>query len=60
MLPAALPGDKHLKNLTNRFGFWFQGYTNINSECDLPRGTGGEAHSQPAFKVAHLAAGGTR
>jgi len=26
--------------------------------CDLPRGTRGEAQWQPAFEVAHLAAGG--
>jgi len=26
--------------------------------CDLPRGTRGKTHPQPAFKVAHLAAGG--
>ncbi|GEM_PF-3376129 len=28
-------------------------------ECNLARGTRGEVHSQPAFEVAHLAAGGT-
>ncbi|BCS99184.1 hypothetical protein DSLASN_48160 [Desulfoluna limicola] len=27
-------------------------------ECELPLGTKGKEYSQPAFEVAHLAAGG--
>jgi len=37
----------------------FLGSAWIKGGCDLSRGTRGKAHSQPAFKVAHLAAGGT-
>jgi len=35
------------------------GAARAERHCDLPRGTRGEAQWQPAFEVAHLAAGGT-
>jgi len=31
----------------------------LEGGCGLPRGTRGKPHPQPAFKVAHLAAGGS-
>ena len=35
-----------------------EGSSRIKGGCDLPRGTRGKTHPLPAFKVAHLAAGG--
>jgi len=61
--PAALPGANLLPDLINS-GFDKQVLTNrfrstyIKGGCDLTRGTRGKAHPQPAFEVAHLAAGG--
>jgi len=56
--PAALPGAKLLKSLTNRSLCYETDEFIIEGECDLTRGTRGEAHPQTAFEVAHLAAGG--
>ena len=55
MPPVALPGIRLAKQVSLSH-FWFK--RRIKGECDLPRGTRGRVHSQPAFKVAHLDAGG--
>jgi len=57
MPPAALPGAKLLKSLTNRFAQLKQGSSRIKGGCDLSRGTRGKTHPLPAFKVAHRIAG---
>jgi len=56
--PAALPGAKLLKSLINRSSKLFLNEFRLKGGCDLTRGTRGKAHSQSAFEVAHLAAGG--
>jgi len=48
--PAALPGAKLLKSLTNRSLCYETDEFIIEGECDLTRGTRGEAHPQPAFE----------
>ncbi|WP_139164076.1 hypothetical protein [Desulfoluna spongiiphila] len=56
--PAALPGANLLKSLTNRSLKKILNECRFKGGCDLTRGTRVKAHPQPAFKVAHLAAGG--
>ena len=55
---SSSPAVRVLGSFSKNHDGTFYGGARIKGGCDLSRGTRGKTHPQPAFMLAHLAAGG--